>query len=113
MEMNLVTQVQILYEAVCILHNAYTLGKGMNLTIHPLPTWKLILCPILLMGERLSKYKYMFNVLEVLLKEENETFSYTTHGKKYGISILRGCSPWFFFAVNELITVKYKTFFIT
>ena len=36
MEMNIMNRVQILDEAVCISHNANTLGKGTNLTI-PLP----------------------------------------------------------------------------
>ena len=34
--MDLVNQVQILDEAVCILHNTDTLGKGMNPIILPL-----------------------------------------------------------------------------
>ena len=33
--MDLVTQVQILDEAVCISHSVITLGKGMNLSIFP------------------------------------------------------------------------------
>ena len=33
--MGIVTQVQILDETVCILHNTNTLGKGMNPTILP------------------------------------------------------------------------------
>ena len=33
MEMDMVTQVQILDKAVCISHSANTLGKGMNPTI--------------------------------------------------------------------------------
>ena len=33
--METVTQVQILDEAVCILHSANTIGKGMNPTILP------------------------------------------------------------------------------
>ena len=38
--MDTVTQVQILDKAVCISHEAYTLGKCMNVTILPLAMGK-------------------------------------------------------------------------
>ena len=35
--MDIANQFQIQYKAVCISHSAKTFGKGMNLTIPPLP----------------------------------------------------------------------------
>ena len=34
--MNIVTQVQILDDAICVLHSSNTLGKNIHLTILPL-----------------------------------------------------------------------------